>query len=97
MRGFDAARRLRLAGPGRAVGHLGLLDEHAFIERRESRARERAILLEIPWPRLRELLNAQDASSRRFAAALWTDVVRALEHGQRPLAHMGAHTRRQSG
>lgn len=96
MRGSDAARRLRLAGPGRAVGHLGLLDEHAFIERRESRARERAILLEIPWPRVRELLNAQDASARRFAAALWTDVVRALEHGQRPLARMGAHTRRQS-
>jgi hypothetical protein len=37
-----------------------------------------------------ELLNAVDPAARRFAAALWTDSVRALQHGERPLARMSA-------
>lgn len=44
---------LRLAGPGRAAGHLGLLGDEAFVAGIESRARERAVLLEVPWPRAR--------------------------------------------
>jgi CRP-like cAMP-binding protein len=90
IRGATAVRRLRLAGPGRAVGHVGLLAGAAFVERIESRARERAIVLEVPWTRVGELLGADDPAARRFAAALWTDSVRALQHGERPLARMTA-------
>jgi CRP-like cAMP-binding protein len=90
IRGATALRRLRLAGPGRAVGHVGLLEGAACVERIESRARERAIVLEVPWTRVAELLNAVDPAARRFAAALWTDSVRALQHGERPLARMSA-------
>ncbi len=86
MRGASATRTLRLAGPGRAVGHVGLLGHEAFVARVESRARERSVVIEIPWPRVSELLAEDARSSRRFAAALWTDVVRALQHGERPLA-----------
>jgi CRP-like cAMP-binding protein len=91
LRGADEARRLRLAGPGRAVGHVGLLRGRAAIGRRESRTRERAIVLELPWGRVDQLLAGGDAAARRFAAALWTDAVRALEQGERPLARMRAH------
>jgi CRP-like cAMP-binding protein len=90
VRGADTARPLRLAGPGRAIGHVGLLDQAPVVERIESRARERAVLLVVPWPRVWELLNAEDRASRRFAAALWTDTVRALQHGERPLARLTA-------
>jgi CRP-like cAMP-binding protein len=86
MRTASSTRSLRLAGPGRAVGHVGLLGDDAFVDRIESRARERSILLEVPWPRVAELLGDDASSSRRFTAALWTDAVRALQHGERPLA-----------
>lgn len=92
LRSENASRRLRLAGPGRAVGHIGLLDNPQLVDRRESRARERTILLEVPWPVVHELLAGQDRASRQFAAALWTDTVRALEHAQRPVVNMTAHT-----
>jgi signal-transduction protein with cAMP-binding, CBS, and nucleotidyltransferase domain len=91
MRDTTSAHRLRLAGPGRVVGHVGLLGEHLHVERRESRARELAIVLEIPWPRVHELMASTDRAARRFASALWTDTVRALQHGERPLARMSVH------
>jgi CRP-like cAMP-binding protein len=84
IRATGESRRMRLAGPGRAVGHMGLLGDPALVARRESRARERAVLLEVPWEAVQRLLTAQDRSSRRFATAMWTDTVRALEHAQRP-------------
>jgi CRP-like cAMP-binding protein len=90
LRSAASSRRLRLAGPGRAVGHIGLLNDAGLAERRESRARERTILLEVPWEVVHELLSAQDRASRKFAAALWTDTVRALEHAQRPVPNMTA-------
>jgi CRP/FNR family transcriptional regulator, cyclic AMP receptor protein len=93
IRGSETARPLRLAGPGRAIGHIGLLEESPLVERIESRARERAVLLVVPWPRVWELLKAEDRASRRFAAALWTDTVRALQHGERPLARLSATSR----
>lgn len=100
MRDADRRRSLRLAGPGRAVGHIGLLGAEAFVEFVESRARERSILIEVPWPCVDALLTDDAVASRRFAAALWTDVVRALQHGQRPLAKartLGPHRRTASG
>lgn len=86
MRGARASHSLRLAGPGRAVGHIGLLGDDGYCERLENRARERSVVLEMPWDRVEHLLGDHAPASRRFAAALWTDVVRALQHGERPLA-----------
>lgn len=88
IRGSTLARRMRLAGPGRAVGHCGLLGPRGSNRRVESRARERAVLIELSWARVDELLAGDDETSHAFAAALWTDTVRALQHGERPLAQM---------
>lgn len=90
MRGARESRRLRLAGPGRAVGHIGLLGEQAFTERIQSSAREHTVLLEIPWDRVRALLAADDKLSRRFANAVWSDTVRAVQYGEHPLAKTSA-------
>jgi CRP-like cAMP-binding protein len=70
--------RVRLAGPGRCVGHLGLSangDAQAPIE---SRLRERAVLLEVPLGSASSLLNGEGPGARRFAEAFHEDVVRAL-------------------
>jgi CRP-like cAMP-binding protein len=93
IRGSTAARRMRLAGPGRAVGHCGLLGSRAFAGQIESRARERAVLIELSWARVGELLAGDDEPSRAFAAAFWTDAVRALQHGEQPLPQMTAAPR----
>jgi CRP-like cAMP-binding protein len=94
IRGSSAARRMRLAGPGRAVGHCGLLGSRAFAGQIESRARERAVLIALSWARVGELLAGDDEPSHAFAAAFWTDTVRALQHGERPLPQMTAATPR---
>jgi CRP-like cAMP-binding protein len=96
IRGSSAARRMRLAGPGRAVGHCGLLGSRAFAEQIESRARERAVLIELSWARVGELLSGDDEPSLAFAAAFWTDTVRALQRGERPLPQMTPAFRRRS-
>lgn len=88
IRGRDVSRRMRLAGPGRAVGQTGLLGERDVVDRVESRARERAVLIELSWNRVHELLGGKDRASHAFANALWTDTVRALQSGERPLAQM---------
>jgi CRP/FNR family transcriptional regulator, cyclic AMP receptor protein len=93
IRGSIAARRMRLAGPGRAVGHCGLLGPRAFARQVESRARERAVLIELSWARVGELLGRDDEPSHAFAAAFWTDAVRALQHGEQPLPQMTAAPR----
>lgn len=90
MRGEHSARRLRLAGPGRAVGQIGLLGDRAYVHRVESRAREHTVLLELPWPRVHELLTAEDKVSRRFANAVWTDTVRAVQYGEHPIATLSS-------
>ncbi len=88
IRGREVSRRMRLAGPGRAVGQTGLLGERDVVDRVESRARERAVLIELSWNRVHELLGGEDRASHAFANALWTDTVRALQSGERPLAQM---------
>jgi CRP-like cAMP-binding protein len=88
IRGRDVSRRMRLAGPGRAVGHTGLLGKGDVVDHVESRARERAVLIELSWNRVHELLGGEDRASHAFANALWTDTVRALQSGERPLAQM---------
>ena len=93
IRGSTAARRMRLAGPGRGVGHCGLLGSLAFAGQIESRARERSVLIELSWARVGELLAGHDEPSHSFATAFWTDAVRALQHGEQPLPQMTAAPR----
>jgi CRP-like cAMP-binding protein len=89
IRGGGHAARVLLAGPGRAAGHLGVLDEGPSIG--VCRARERAIVLEIPSARIAELGRDPAPASRRFTRALYEDVARALQQAERPLARMAAH------
>ena len=82
------AARARLAGPGRMVGHLNLLGEDAVPT--TSRAREHAILLELPIERGAEIIDRGDDAGRRFGWAVYADVVDALFESQRPIARMAA-------
>lgn len=85
MRGENATRRLRLAGPGRVIGHTRVMKDGKFNGKVESRAREHSVLIEIPWERVEELLTGDDRISRRFSDALWTDAVRAVQYGEHPI------------
>jgi CRP-like cAMP-binding protein len=90
VRGTGRAQRVRLAGPGRAIAHfLALGTEPSVVE---CRTREHAVLLEVPAERLHELLSSGDRAALSFAAAFSADVVRALEHAERPMARMIAAT-----
>ena len=82
------AARARLAGPGRFVGHLNLLGEDAGAA--SSRAREHALLLELPLERVAEIVDRGDDTGRRFALGVYADVVDALYEAQRPIARMAA-------
>jgi CRP-like cAMP-binding protein len=79
-------QRVRLAGPGRCIGHL-LVDgaEAPPPAPVEHRTRERAVLLELAAPAVRELRAGTGGASARFVEALHEDAVRAL------LAAEGAH------
>lgn len=82
------AARARLAGPGRFVGHLNLLGDDAG--EATSRAREHALLLELPLERVAEIVDRGDDTGRRFALGVYADVVDALYEAQRPIARMAA-------
>jgi CRP-like cAMP-binding protein len=88
IRGGGLAARVLLAGPGRAAGHLGVLDDGASIG--VLRARERAVVLEVPRERIAELEVDAAPAAQRFMRALYEDVVRALEQAERPFARMAA-------
>jgi CRP-like cAMP-binding protein len=88
IRRGGAAGRARLAGPGRLVGHLGVLD--ADPSPVNCRARERTILLELPRERVVELVGLADHLGRTFARGVYADVVDALSQAQRPIARMAA-------
>jgi CRP-like cAMP-binding protein len=77
-------QRLRLAGPGRAVGQLGVLGTEPAVA--EARARERTVLLELPWPRVHALLDGASDAARAFVLAFSEDVVRALRYAEAPVA-----------
>ena len=88
IRRGGVSRRVRLAGPGRAVGHLGVLGlEPGIIE---CRARERSILLEVPWARVGALLAGEGPGAQGFTAGFDEDVVRALLEAERPSPRMVA-------
>ncbi len=82
------ASRARLAGPGRMIGHLSLLDDEPTPA--TCRAREHSILLEVPPAHVAEALGRGDHASRRLATGIYTDVVDALFEAQRPLSRMAA-------
>jgi CRP/FNR family cyclic AMP-dependent transcriptional regulator len=84
VRGPDTVQRVRLAGPGRAVGQLGVLGTHPAVA--EARARERTVLLELPWPRVHALLDGATDAARAFVLAFSEDVVRALRYAESPVA-----------
>ena len=83
----DVRQRVRLAGPGRCVGHLGLLpDADATPPPLETTLRERAVLLEIPHDRAHDLLEGDLPGAQRFAESFHEDVVRALLSAEEQLA-----------
>lgn len=82
------AARARLAGPGRMIGHLSLLDDEPTPA--TCRARERSILLEVPPAHVAEALRRGDDTSRRLASGIYSDVVDALYESQRPISRMAA-------
>ena len=84
IRGPELVQRVRLAGPGRAIGQLGLLGMEAAVA--EARARERTVLLELPWPHVHRLLEGASAAARAFVLAFGEDLVRALRYAERPVA-----------
>ena len=75
VRRGGTAHRVRLAGPGRLVGHVGVLDNGPSPV--VARTRERAVLIRIPAERAREMLREPSAAVRRFSAALAEDAARA--------------------
>ncbi|HEY6780580.1 MAG TPA: cyclic nucleotide-binding domain-containing protein [Thermoleophilaceae bacterium] len=87
----DARRRVRIAGPGRCVGHLGLLDDGAPELPLVSALRERAVLLELPIARARALMDGEDPWSRRFADAFHVDVMHAALAAETPQAPVIRH------
>jgi len=78
------ARRVRLAGPGRFVGHVGVLDGGPSPV--VAHAREHVVLVALPGERLRAMARDPSAVARRFSAAIAADTARALRQAERPMA-----------
>jgi CRP-like cAMP-binding protein len=76
-------RRVRLAGPGRFVGHNGILDDE--LSPVVARCRERSVLLAFPRASARALLSDSGRPSRAFSAALLEDTARAISQASRPV------------
>jgi CRP/FNR family transcriptional regulator, cyclic AMP receptor protein len=88
LRHGGAAARVRLSGPGRIVTHLGVVDEQPCPY--TCTTRERAVLLELPLPRLQEIRDSDHASTRLFKHGVYQDIADAIVHANRPLARMAA-------
>ena len=86
IRRGGSARRVRLAGPGRFVGHLGALDggENPAV----AHAREPVVLLALPGARVRAMMRDPAAHARLFTAGLAEDIARALRQAERPIAQV---------
>jgi CRP-like cAMP-binding protein len=88
IRRGHSARRVRLAGPGRYVGHVGALDGRPSPV--VAHAREHVVLLPLPAQRVRAMLRDPSAPARRFSAGLAEDMARAMRHADRPTARVAA-------
>lgn len=80
--------RVRFAGPGRALGYLGLLDGGPATA--TSVARERTVMLAIEAQEFAARLLGRDDLSRAFAAAIEYDLMDALRSTASPKAHLAA-------
>jgi CRP-like cAMP-binding protein len=90
VRQGNATRRVRLAGPGRFVGHNGILDEQPSPV--IARARERTVLLAFPRERITRSLADPGSVGRALSAALLTDTARAVRAASRPMVATTART-----
>jgi CRP-like cAMP-binding protein len=86
IRGAQSARRVRLAGPGRFVGHVGALDGGSSLV--VAHARDPVVLVRLEAARVRAMLRGPVLTSRRFAAGVAEDLARALRQAERPIARM---------
>jgi CRP-like cAMP-binding protein len=86
IRGSHTARRVRLAGPGRFVGHVGALDGGSSPV--VARARDPVVIVRLDASRVRAMLRDPALASRRFAAGIAEDLARALRQAERPIARM---------
>lgn len=86
----SASRRVGLAGPGHAVGGVGLLDGGPAPV--SSVTRERTLLLAIDREHFAALQNDYGVSSRAFTTAIEADVRRSLETAERALSHLATTT-----
>ncbi|MTD46677.1 cyclic nucleotide-binding domain-containing protein [Conexibacter sp. W3-3-2] len=84
VRGGEGAQRVRLAGPGRFVGHNGVLDDGPSPVM--CRARERVVLLGLPRELVRAALDSPEPRDRALTRAVHEDVVRAQAQAERPMA-----------
>jgi CRP-like cAMP-binding protein len=80
--------RVRLAGPGRAVGYVGLVDGRPSSV--TVATRERALLLVVPRAAFTELFEGVTALSYAFVDAVERDLVAALRQAERPQARLAA-------
>lgn len=88
IRRAGLSRRVRLAGPGRFVGHTGALDGGPSPV--TAHAREHVILLPLSARRVRAMLRDPSAPARRLWAGIAEDAARALRQAERPIASTAA-------
>jgi len=84
IRHGGTARRVRLAGPGRFVGHNGILDEEPSPV--IARCRERSVLITFPRATIKTYLADPSRPSRALSTALLEDTARAVREATRPMA-----------
>ena len=80
--------RVRVAGPGRCVGHLSLIADRTPNPGPvlEAELRERAVLLEMPIKRANSILGDDAPGARRFAQAFNEDIAKALNDADESFA-----------
>ena len=88
IRRRDQAVRLRLCGPGRAFGYLGLIDGlHSSVS---IATRERSVLLVVPVARFEKLFHGDTIDSYAFFHGIERDLMHALRLAQAPHARLEA-------
>lgn len=80
--------RVRLCGPGRAFGYVGLID--ALPSSLSIVTRERSLLLVVPGGRFETLFHGGTISSYSFFNAIEHDLMTALRQAQSPHARLAA-------
>jgi hypothetical protein len=95
VRSGASSRRVRVAGPGRCVGHLSLIAARRLklAPILEAELRERAVLLKLPIERAATLLDERTRAGRRFTRALNQDIASALHDADGPLAPASGSSR----